>query len=819
MALALSRCRAITVSALHLTGQLLVITAIPLALWKLSGNPIPAHLATWEQIQQQWRGIEQQPSQITQFALRAAADLLWIIWAWHTLWTAIAYLWVLLHLPCTVLPGALAAITPAVALRALSLGALISSPTLPVYATTAATAATAPATPAPVPSASAVVGAQAANTGATVHVVEPGDNLWDLADHYYHQGEDWHQIYRANRGVIQPDGHDSQSPSLILPGWHLTIPGDVAPGSAAPRPGAARPAVAPPHGPTAARPAPTGAPGRPAPAPARSGAPRPAAERPHTVGYALPDDAGYVGITLIAAVAAAVAILRTRNRRRSHPSNQGIPDLAQHLAAVHSLARSANTYGFRPEDHPGHDVPPLYQPTEGQVSIATSPDSREENLFDPDALPGPLVLTGPGAQDAARALAINTLATTTHTLRTDPDLSTELLGTPAPHAQPEGPGVPAAETTTIRAARPDTDYNPGTVVLGTPDHTEDATHLEVERDGTVRSTSGPAAGQYSGTRLHSLAPHAAAALHHTLDDAKPTPAGSPAGQDNASTAGEPVTKAEHGHIYAFADPNQTARDLATTPLILCVLGEPDILTDTTNSPIDTEQAAALLTILALHPDGISTRELRALEWPDATDDRRARLTMFNAINRVRSRLRTGLAPELEVREPILYNKARRSYRLNPHIVVTDLALAQRLTQQAADANNTEELLRLLSRAAPLYRGELALGLDDNHRHWLTTARYTLLNDAVALRLRIADLATGTEPELAAAHLKAVTCAAPEDPQVVASALRICARLGDTILAEHIYRNHLNALRQLGEEPDPIITAHMQGAHDKEARHD
>jgi DNA-binding SARP family transcriptional activator len=797
-------------AALSLLVYLLLLAAIPLALWKLSGNPIPHHLIPWTEVQEDWRGIETQPSQIIYPLLQLLADVLWIVWAWNAAWTVIAFLWILLHLPRTALPTALAAITPAVAFRALSLGALVGNPTMPVHT---ATAATAPAAPAPVQPASAGIRTQSANPSPTVHIVEPGDNLWDLAQHYYHQAEDWHRIYDANRGVIQPDGHRLDDPALILRGWHLVIPGVPAPaasGSPAPSPAAARPAVTPPHGPTAAQQTPPRTPGRPAPdspaaaphtAPARNpgGAGRPAAERPHTVGYALPDDAGYVGITLIASVAAAVAILRTRNHRRGRPRDQDIPDLAQQLAAVHSLARSAQRYGFRAEDHPDQDVPPLYQPADGQVSIATGPDGRQETLFDPETLPGPLVLTGPGATDAARALAISTLATATHTLHTDPDLTSELLGTPTPPAQPENP---AAGTTTVRAAQPETQYEPGTVVLGTPDHAQHATVIEVEHDGTVRHATGPAADRYTGTRIHTLHPEAATTLHHTLEDARPAPAGPDAEQNHTSTATEPAAKTEHGKPDV-PDPAQTARDLATTPLILRVLGDPDVLgPHDTDNPVDTEQAAALLTILALHPDGIDARKLRALEWPETTDARRARLTLYNAMGRIRTRLRDALTPGPNDGEPLLYDKARRTYRLNPDITTTDLALARKLTTQAENTSNTEDQTRLLIHAASLYREQLTPILDDQHRDWLTTARYNLLNEATATHLRIAELTAPTQPDTAASHLTTAITLTPEDPHAVIAALRICRRMRRPDLAQTIYRKHTDALRPLGETPDP-----------------
>jgi nucleoid-associated protein YgaU/DNA-binding SARP family transcriptional activator len=59
---------------------------------------------------------------------------------------------------------------------------------------------------------------------AITHIVTPGENLWDIAVASYGDGEQWHTIYAANVGVTQPDGLALSNPSLIHPGWKLTIP-------------------------------------------------------------------------------------------------------------------------------------------------------------------------------------------------------------------------------------------------------------------------------------------------------------------------------------------------------------------------------------------------------------------------------------------------------------------------------------------------------------------------------------------------------------------------------------------------------------------
>jgi nucleoid-associated protein YgaU/DNA-binding SARP family transcriptional activator len=128
--------------------------------------------------------------------------------------------------------------------------------------------------------------------------VEPGDTLWDLTEEITGSGHNWRQAWELNRGRRQPGGATFTDPSLIRPGWTLSIPdaaSPATPASSAPAPPTAEPAQpttepAPPSAPapSTAPPAVPTTPGTNAPPPA---APGPATNAPTSAPTAAPNSA------------------------------------------------------------------------------------------------------------------------------------------------------------------------------------------------------------------------------------------------------------------------------------------------------------------------------------------------------------------------------------------------------------------------------------------------------------------------------------------------------------------------------------------------
>ncbi|OUZ10235.1 hypothetical protein BHE97_07720 [Aeromicrobium sp. PE09-221] len=56
------------------------------------------------------------------------------------------------------------------------------------------------------------------------YLVEPGDTLWEIADEKLGAGELYPEIFEASRDTVQTGGQQLTDPSLIRPGWELTVP-------------------------------------------------------------------------------------------------------------------------------------------------------------------------------------------------------------------------------------------------------------------------------------------------------------------------------------------------------------------------------------------------------------------------------------------------------------------------------------------------------------------------------------------------------------------------------------------------------------------
>ena len=400
-----------------------LLAGLPWGLARLTGSPLPRAWPGWAQAQ---RFLS---SPLSDGAIiRFLADAAWLLWAVFALSLAVELIAAARGRPAPRLP----AIAPVQALAAALVGATMmtalhvpraqtrSAP--PLHAAIAsATAVSAPLVPgrtvqldaASEPAARAASSDSAAPARPKVYRVQENDDLWDIAERYLGDPEDWHQIYQLNEGKPQPDGRALTDPNLIIPGWVLLIP---QPGTThAPHPHPGRPGTRNPGGRTP----------RPSPSPSRTAgpSPRPAqpsepAVRPSTaspspgppsaagspsrsthpgrVAVGLPSGA-LIGIGVAVMVAAAIALAAIQRRRRYRPRPgppstlaPETPPLPEVISALRRAARPpAPAAG--PDD--GDPYPDLYEAgpgpdADGDGTALPGPDPGDA----PKAEPGP----GPG---------------------------------------------------------------------------------------------------------------------------------------------------------------------------------------------------------------------------------------------------------------------------------------------------------------------------------------------------------------------------------------------------------------------------------------
>ncbi len=453
------------------------------------------------------------------------------------------------------------------------------------------TAATAPAVPTPVLARTGPAERRqpAAQPSTVPYTVVPGDTLWDIARSHLGDPLRWPVIYQLNCHRIQPDGHRLGDPDQLSPGWILHLPytatGDptpTAPASATPAAPATRSGTQP------VNPAPTPPPvathhhGEPTPGrESRPASPAHTSIREdHRSGVRIDvGPASAIGITTAAGIAAAVAFARAHERRRRTPDLSASPlplseavraARSAHLHARHAVAVAAQQ-PFLDEGKPEEvliERPFPAQPAAAGAIVCAHRDG-EELSADLLAVPGGIALTGPGADAAARALAISVLSAAER-LRPAPPLVRLITPAATAHrllADVNDRPVPAwtvtrdlAEALNLaeqallhRAGLADTADAPGAgcshegvptvmdmlicdldpqhaarlaaiaqqtmpaqlaVIVVDPDTWP--TQARLAKDGTVTQTTGPAAEPLAGARMFTLSPQPAAELLHVL---------------------------------------------------------------------------------------------------------------------------------------------------------------------------------------------------------------------------------------------------------------------------------------------------------------
>jgi DNA-binding SARP family transcriptional activator len=405
-----------------------LLAGLPWGLARLTGSPLPRTWPGWAQAQ---RFLS---SPLSDGAIiRLLADAAWVLWAVFALSLVIELIAAARGRPAPRLP----AIAPVQALAAALVGATMmtalhvpraqtrSAP--PLHAAIAsATAVSAPLVPgrtaqldaASEPAARTASTDSAAPARPRVYRVQENDDLWDIAERFLGDPEDWHQIYQLNEGKPQPDGRALTDPNLIIPGWVLLIPQPAgthhapAPHPGHPRtPGGGRTPRPSPNPSRTAGPSPRPSwPSEPAARPStRSPSPGPSSAagspsrsaHPGRVAVRLPSGALIgIGVAVMVAAALTLAAIQRRRRYRPRPGPPSTlapetPPLPEVISALRRAARPPAPAGGPDagDVDDGDPYPDLYEAgpgldADGDGTALPGPDPGDA----PEPEPGP----GPG---------------------------------------------------------------------------------------------------------------------------------------------------------------------------------------------------------------------------------------------------------------------------------------------------------------------------------------------------------------------------------------------------------------------------------------
>jgi DNA-binding SARP family transcriptional activator len=226
----ISRARALLTGLTAMATLIVVVAGLPVVLYRFGGSPLPRHVYAWHRI------VAVLASRDNGTVLLAVIrDLSWLAWLLFTV-AVIAELQAAVRgrrappLRIGWLQGGAARL---VALAALTFAAS------PAISLTASVTATAPAhaqpaarsgNPQPATDMQLISLASPAHAGTVLAAptrtvtVRLGDCLWSIAARYLGAGDRYPEIAGMNYGRDMGDGQTFANPSLIQPGWHLTLP-------------------------------------------------------------------------------------------------------------------------------------------------------------------------------------------------------------------------------------------------------------------------------------------------------------------------------------------------------------------------------------------------------------------------------------------------------------------------------------------------------------------------------------------------------------------------------------------------------------------
>lgn len=843
------------------------VAGIPYALTVTIGVPWPDQVTSLADL---LRRLGQPVSDPFMFQVLALVG--WVCWAYFIAVLLRELLWLLGRLPSLIADAALlqryTATLPAHrAAAALLVGtlllALIAMWRLPA-AHAAASAASPPASTVVATAPQHAPPTRAAKPDHTTYTVQRGDTLWDIADKYLGDPLLWPKIYQLSCTIRQSDGRLLSDPDLITPGWQLHLPRLDVPAPVPQPPPDDSPAPLPSAPPSAPERDGQQPPGRaerhdePREEQRQAGRQdrehRKAQERrPTTISLGT---ASTIGVTTAAGIAAAIGFARWHAARRCAPQlgTLAAPLEDDDLLLSDALGRTnqAHLATLAARHHNSDTLPRRTAPAEpeqpGTVTVAEQ--SGTEVRADYLATPGGVHLTGPGADDVARHLAI-AIASAAERLRPTPprvqlivpratlrqllptarrrafcawtvtDTLTEALEA-AEHALLERArdeqhvdvlslernsstlhvlmaDAPVNEPARLRAVAERATGQLAVVTLGP--HSDHVNQLTVAADGTA---TGPMVA-FDNATMFLLAPDVASefldALHaaHGRQPASPDSDEEPEGERAQEPEPGPARQRPITSIgSAKAAPAHELHIRLLGGFKLFVHGEECALADTRK-----EETREFIALLAAHQDGLRAEEIA--EKMQLADDPVVARGEIENLRRAARRVFRGATGKKEVAFVLLSGQV---HKLDPQYISTDVAAFADALKQATKADSPHARADALARATAVYAGPLCDGSDYLWVHGRRTALHRRALDALMLLAeQTAQHSADVEPALAL--LNQAADLDPENERVYRRIIRFQLTLGRDDAAQRTLSLLTERLAAIDAEPEAATLALLQ----------
>ncbi|AZS74863.1 transcriptional regulator [Streptomyces lydicus] len=900
-----------------LSFTLALLAGMPYVLWRATGLPWPDRISSWHDLGARLAEPISDPLVIDLLAVVG-----WVCWAAFACTVVREICWYTAHLPQLLHDRRthkdhVAALSVKGSLAALCIGTLVIgllslwrpstasaqqpsashtvrlpiAVTAPLNPSTGRATGRMPAAPGPAKAATARFhpGHSERDAGATAvrhveYTVREGDTLWDIAHTHLGDALKWPRIYALNKDRVQRDGAQLTDPDLLKSGWQLAIPVSHQPKSTTPSAdGPASPSAPDTASQTSSAPP---APARPTPdqKPATGqqlDRTHPASARPRQVGDTADrkvdadrgpaaislGEASLIGITAAAGLLAARRYWYVYQRRVRRPDDEAPAPALSPLVDKAAQAAHAAAQPHCPDDPEAlvtRRTPPQQPRSADTVTIGV--DDNAEIPLDVLATAGGCTWTGPGAEDAARALLTGIL-TAAERQRPGPprvsavvpeELSARLLpGLPpqftaltqaadtaqavrlaeqhlvaharAQHDRDTPPPGPEAENIAEKAgpgslvllAAPDAAHigqiqalaarsQPGILTVLTLDTpSPGAEHWHIAADGAT-TRPGTSARHPGQLELFRLTPDAGRDMTEVLLGAhgqRPHLRALPKQQPpprvaRPQSASVPEEPEPEPAATSDPPPAPASRPQQTTPVRLHVLGPVTLYVRGHDEPVGTNLRPEVHEFLAL----LAAHPTGLLAADIADKLHLEPGTEQNALKNLRRAVRRALRAATGISEREFILRQGELHKLHPDLIETDLSDFTRILKRAFSSagESAPDALAHVRAALSHYCGPFAQGAD---HLWADAIREHLTTQATDAALRLAHQAEHTtagphQRDAILLLLEHLGAIHPDHERLTQHALRLYQAAGRHDAARHAYTRLERHLAELGLEPDP-----------------